>query len=160
MKWIWPMLVLACSFAFAQSAAPVVGAAQVPDYIWTLASVVIGWLVKEVASPLTTLLKKRLGFQGDTTRYVYIVLSTAFVLGFGLFSHAFGSGSAGWWAALGAYATAIIKGFGDYQKQIDAAKAGQAVQMGTASDLPAGYAPATYADLQNVPAPTGLEDLK
>ncbi|GGR17002.1 hypothetical protein [Deinococcus ruber] len=100
---------------------PSLSGVVVPDYIWTIASLAIGWLVKEISSPLTALLKRRFGFQGSATQYVYILLSALFVVGFGLVSGAFGGGSAGWWAALGALVTAVIKGFGDYAKLQQAA---------------------------------------
>ena len=51
------MLLLACGFSFAQTTIPQVGQVVVPDYIWTIASLAIGWLVKEISSPLTALLK-------------------------------------------------------------------------------------------------------
>jgi len=145
-------------YAFAQDLAPAVSLAQVPDYIWAVASPAIGWLVKEVASPLTSLLKKRIGFQGDITRYVYIVLTTTFAVGYGLLVHAYGAGSASWWTALGAYVTAIIKGFGGYQLQVDAAKAGSssALPVIVGDVLP----PAGVIDAPSLPvAPSGIEPL-
>ena len=125
-----PILALfTIGLAFAQTTIPNVGQVVVPDYIWTLASVAIGWLVKEISSPLTALLKKRFGFTGSVTQYVYIVLSAMFVVGFGLVSGAFGGGAAGWWAALGALVTAMVKGFGDYTKQVQTSAAGAAAAL-------------------------------
>ncbi len=151
MKWMFVLLaVLFPVFALAQDASHAAGLAQVPDYIWALVAPAVGWLTKEIASPLTSLLKKRLGFQGDATRYVYIVLSTAFLVGYGLFVHAYGAGSASWWTAAGAYLTAIIKGFGDYQKQVDAARAGGSASA--VSDPSAGLIPVSWAEIQETAA--------
>jgi hypothetical protein len=129
-KFALPILALfTIGLALAQTTIPAVGKVVVPDYIWTIASVIIGWLVKEISSPLTALLKKRFGFTGSVTQYVYIFLSILFVVGFGLISGAFGGGAAGWWAALGALVTALVKGFGDYTKQVQTSAAGAAAAL-------------------------------
>ncbi|AWN22486.1 hypothetical protein DKM44_03900 [Deinococcus irradiatisoli] len=121
--WFSLLVLLLVAVANAQTTIPQVGQVVVPDYICTLASLAIGWLVKEISSPLTAPLKKRFGFQGSATQYVYLLLSALFVTGFGLVSGAFGGGSAGWWAAAGALLTALVKGFGDYAKLQQAAAA-------------------------------------
>ncbi|ULH15981.1 hypothetical protein MF271_04940 [Deinococcus sp. KNUC1210] len=126
MKRLLSVVGLLLAFCFlpvvlAQTTIPPVSGVIVPDYIWTIASLAIGWLVKEISSPLTALLKRRFEFQSSVTQYIYILLSALFVVGFGLVSGAFGGGSAGWWAALGALLTAVIKGFGDYAKLQQAA---------------------------------------
>ncbi len=131
-KWIFALFLAALfGMAFAQATLPNVGNVVVPDYIWTLASVAIGWLVKEISSPLTALLKHRFGFIGSTTQYVYVFLSVLFVVGFGLVSGAFGGGAAGWWAALGALVTAVVKGFGDYRKLVQTSATGAAAALPT-----------------------------
>ncbi|AWN23992.1 hypothetical protein DKM44_12760 [Deinococcus irradiatisoli] len=148
LKWFAALLLVAGGFAFAQDVIPQVGNVVVPDYIWTIASLVIGWLVKEISSPLTALLKAHFGFQGSATRYVYLLLSALFVVGFGLVSGAFGGGSAGWWAAAGALVTALLKGFGDYAK----------LQQAAASAVPEVIPAELAATPSLVPAPAVIGD--
>jgi len=119
--WLVALVLVTAGFAFAQDAAPVVGHTSIPDAYWALISVGIGWLVKEISSPLTSLLKKWFGFEGNTTRLVYIVLTLICTVAYGLVTGAYGQGQAGWISAGGALITALIKGFGDYTKLQQAA---------------------------------------
>ena len=98
----------------------------VPDSAYYIAAAVIGIIVKAVASPLTQLLKTRLKFTGNVTRLLYAFLSLVFVSGFGGVTGAFGKGWHGWLSAGLALATALIKGYGDWEKQIDTATVGAA----------------------------------
>jgi hypothetical protein len=116
-------LILMCGVALAQSL-PSVPGVVVPDQVWYVAAVLIGLIVKAVASPLTALLKRRFGYQGNVTRLVYLVLSLLFVIGFGLATGAFGQGPSGWASAGMALLVALIKGYGDYTKLVQTSAAG------------------------------------
>lgn len=124
LEWLAALAFLALGLALAQGAPPIVGPVSIPTEYWVLASVVIGWIVKEISSPLTSLLKKWFGFEGNVTRLVYFALALTGTVGYGLATGAFGQGKAGWLSAGAALITALVKGFGDYQKLIDTSKAG------------------------------------
>jgi hypothetical protein len=117
--------------ALAQSDVITIPSVTVPDQVWYIAATVIGLIVKAVASPLTQLLKTRLGFAGNVTRLLYAGLSLVFVAGFGALSGAFGAGGHGWLAAGLALVTALVKGYGDYSKQV------QTSAVGASAALPA-----------------------
>jgi len=121
LRFLPALMLLACGFSFAQDGAPVVGHAVIPLELWAAISVGIGWLVKEISSPLTSLLKKWFGFEGNVTRLVYIGLTLICTAACGLATGAYAQGQAGWTSAAGALATALLKGFGDYTKLQQAA---------------------------------------
>ena len=104
-------------FTLAQAKLPEVGDVKLDADMTLILSALIGWLVKEVASPLTALLKSRYGFQGNVTRTVYLVLSTVAVALYGLGVGAFGQGADGFKAAVAALLVALVKGFGDYLRE-------------------------------------------
>ena len=122
--------------AFAQDAAPVIAGVTIPDAVWYLAATVIGIVVKALASPLTQLLKTRLGFTGNATRLLYAFLSLLFVVGYGLVTGAFGQGGHGWLSAGTALLTALIKGYGDYSKLVQTSAAGAAAALPTVTAAP------------------------
>ena len=122
--------------ALAQDALPAIPGVSVPDSVWYIAATVIGIVVKAVASPLTQLLKTRLGFTGNATRLLYAALSLLFVVGYGLLTGAFGQGGHGWLSAGLALGTALIKGYGDYNKLIQTSAAGAAAALPTVTAAP------------------------
>ena len=161
-KWIFALLLVGLfGVALAQDALPAIPGVSVPDSVWYIAATVIGIVVKAVASPLTQLLKTRLGFTGNATRLLYAGLSLLFVVGYGLLTGAFGQGGHGWLSAGLALGTALIKGYGDYSKLIQTSAAGAAAALPTVDVVP-GVA-ISSADIINgatlAPPANGLEKL-
>jgi hypothetical protein len=122
-----PALLL--GLALAQTDVVTIPGVTVPDSIWYVAAMVIGLIVKAVASPLTQLLKTRLGFKGNVTRLLYAGLSLVFVAGFGALTGAFGAGGHGWLSAGTALLVALVKGYGDYSKLVETSTVGSAAAL-------------------------------
>ena len=140
-KWIFALLLVGLfGMALAQDAAPVIAGVTIPDSVWYLAATVIGIIVKAVASPLTQLLKIKFGYIGNAARLLYAMLSLLFVTGYGLVIGAFGQGGHGWLSAGVALLTALIKGYGDYNKLIQTSAAGAAAALPASTEIlpPAG----------------------
>ncbi|AWN22227.1 hypothetical protein DKM44_02400 [Deinococcus irradiatisoli] len=139
LKWFLALALLWSGYAFAQDATFVLGPYRVPDWAVALLAAFVGWLAKEINSPLTALLKQKFGFEGNVTRWVYFVLSLIFTAILGAVSGAFGQGQAGWAAAGVLLVTTLIKGFGDYLKlkQAAAAATSTPVPVETPSAVPA-----------------------
>ena len=125
----------------------------VPDSAYYIAAAVIGIIVKAVASPLTQLLKVRLSFTGNVTRLLYAFLSLVFVSVFGGVTGAFGKGWHGWLSAGLALLTALIKGYGDWEKQIDTATVGAAKVLASSPLVAAAPAAAMPAASPTSPPP-------
>lgn len=125
----------------------------VPDSAYYIAATIIGIIVKAVASPLTQLLKTRLKFTGNVTRLLYAFLSLVFVSVFGGVTGAFGLGWHGWLSAGLALLTALIKGYGDWEKQVDTATVGAANVLASAPLVAAAPAPVMPVASQTSPPP-------
>ncbi|AFZ67053.1 hypothetical protein [Deinococcus peraridilitoris] len=118
------LLMLFVPFVLAQDGMVVVGKYSIPPELWALISAAVGWLVKEIASPITALVKRYGATHGTVTRVVYILLVTLITAIFGLATGAFGQGVEGWTAAGIAFVTAVLKGLGDYVKLQQSTKSG------------------------------------
>jgi len=138
LRFFLAVVLLACGLAFAQDVTFSLGAYQVPGWIVGVAAAALGWLAKEINSPITALLKQKYGFQGNVTQWVYFILSLIFTAVIGAASGAFGHGQAGWGAAAVLLGTTILKGFGDYLKLKQAAAAALPAPAPTPAVLPGG----------------------
>lgn len=168
MKRLWMFavsLIAVCflSVSLAQDAsAPILQGVSVPDSVWYLVAPFIGVAVKVLASPLTQLLKTRLGFTGNAAQLLYAVLSLLFVAVYGVVMGAFGVGPHGWLSALIAFGSALVKGYGDYSKLIQTSAAGAAAALPVVKAVPgAVLTPAGLINGASVTPPivNGLEKL-